>query len=40
VLLPPGDPRLTDVDAFDTQGMRMLLLARTSRDPNSMALPQ
>ncbi|MCC3776703.1 HAD-IC family P-type ATPase [Streptomyces sp. UNOB3_S3] len=32
VLLPAGDPTLTEADGLNAQGLRVLLLARTARD--------
>ncbi|MER7625575.1 HAD-IC family P-type ATPase [Streptomyces sp. NPDC126503] len=35
VLLPPGDPALTEIDHLNEQGLRVLLLARTTRELDS-----
>lgn len=32
VLLPPGDHRLSEIDGLNAQGLRVLLLARTTRE--------
>lgn len=38
VLLPDGDPALAETDRLNEQGLRVLLLARTSRDLDDPAL--
>jgi cation-transporting ATPase E len=35
VLLPPGDPVLSEIDHLNEQGLRVLLLARTTRELDS-----
>ncbi|MFD7981405.1 HAD-IC family P-type ATPase [Streptomyces sp. NPDC059071] len=40
VLLAPGDPSLADVDRLNEQGLRVLLLARTTRELDSPEVAQ